>query len=108
MQEKDIIERIQALCAARSWSSYRLAKESGLTYSTLCTMLHKANAPSLSTLIKICGGFRITLAEFFDTEDDRARLTEDQKNMLSHWDSLSRENQVMAQKYIDFLLSGQR
>lgn len=64
MQEQEIISRIIALCSARGWTFYRLAKQSGITYSTLCTMLHKATAPSVPTLIKICRGFDISLSEF--------------------------------------------
>lgn len=107
MQESDIIERIKTICAARSWTYYRLAKESGITYSTLCTMLHKANSPSIPTLIKICNGFGISLAEFFDESNDCAFLTDEQKNHLTQWKLLSAENKERAESYIRFLLSEQ-
>ena len=108
MLENEIIERIQSLCKARSWTYYRLAKESGIPYSTLCTMLHKANYPSIPTIAKLCKGFGITLAQFFDFDDDRAYLTAGQKQHLRQWESLSTENQAMAEKYIAFLLSSQQ
>lgn len=47
MGEFDVISRIDALCKARSWSYYRLAKESGIPYSTLNTMLHKTYVPTV-------------------------------------------------------------
>ena len=65
MEEFDVSRRIAELCEARSWSYYRLAKASGIPYSTLSTMLHKSNVPSLPSLMKICQGFGITLAQFF-------------------------------------------
>ncbi|MGN1031072.1 MAG: helix-turn-helix domain-containing protein [Butyricicoccaceae bacterium] len=65
MSEFDAVERIHALCQARSWSYYKLAQKSGIPYSTLNTMLRKTNAPSLPSLSKICDGFGITLAQFF-------------------------------------------
>lgn len=108
MQENDIIERITSLCQARSWTIYRLSKESGITYSTLCTMLHKANAPSIPTLIKICKGFGITLAEFFDMEPEGEKPSHAMKRHLSQWTSLSKENQLAVQKYMDYLLSEQK
>lgn len=107
MEEREIIERIKDICAARSWTIYRLAKESGITYSTLCTLLHKSNAPSFSTLTRICNGFGITLSQFFDEKDDRVRLTVEQKNLLYQWNNLSEENRSCAGKYISFLLSQQ-
>lgn len=108
MQENEIIERIQALCDDRSWSYYRLAKESGITYSTLCTMLHKTNYPSIPTLIKLCQGFGITLAQFFEYESEQILLTSEQKKHLERWEALSSENQAIAEKYIDYLYSTQQ
>lgn len=107
MQENEIIVRIQALCKSRSWTYYRLAKESGITYSTLCTMLHKANYPSIPTLTKICNGFGISLAQFFDTENDGALFTEEQKTHLHQWDRLSDKNKEIAENFIAYLISQQ-
>lgn len=107
MEEREIIERINALCRARAWTSYRLAKESGITYSTLFTMLHKANSPSLPTLMKICDGFGITLAQFFDGKDDSVLLSDGDKDHLFRWNQLSGENQKAAEKYIGYLLATQ-
>ena len=101
MQEHEVIERIKALCKSRGWTNYRLAKESGITYSTLCTM------PSISTLIKICNGFGITLAQFFDENFENAAITPEQREHLQLWDSLSEENRAAAEKYLRFLLSEQ-
>lgn len=108
MQENEIIERIKSLCEARAWTFYRLAKESGITYSTLCTMLHKSNTPSFSTLIKICNGFGITLAQFFNIEDERTMLTSEEKNFLSLWNALTDDNKHILEKYLSYLLSQQQ
>lgn len=107
MQELDIIVRIKELCNSRSWSFYRLAKESGITYSTLCTMLHKSNSPSIPTLIKLCNGFGITLSQFFDFGCEQAMLTDAQKRLLEQWTMLTEENRVIANSYINFLLEQQ-
>lgn len=107
MQEQEIIQRIKTLCEIRGWSLYRLAKQSGITYSTLCTMLHKATAPSIPTLVKLCRGFGISLSEFFDTENGWSLLSEEQKAHLQQWNALTPENQQAARKYIGFLLDGQ-
>lgn len=92
---------------SRGWTNYRLAKESGITYSTLCTMLNKAYAPSISSLIKICNGFGITLGQFFDENFENAAITPEQREHLQLWDSLSEENRAAAEKYLRFLLSEQ-
>lgn len=107
MEERDINGRILALCEARGWTIYRLAKESGITYSTLFTMLRKGNTPSLPTLAKICEGFGITIAQFFDLSDSRATLTEAESAHLQLWNRLSEENRRSAEQYIRYLLNTQ-
>lgn len=107
MQESDIIERIKALCEVRSWTYYRLAKESGITYSTLCTMIHKANTPSIPTLLKICKGFGISPAEFFDTDSPRATLSMEAIRHIHLWEQLNENEKENIEKYIYFLLEHQ-
>lgn len=103
MQEDAVIERIKALCAARGWSYYRLAKESGIAYSTLNTMLNKANAPSFWTLSKICDGFSITLAQFFAVEDSGPPVTREQRQHLELWDALDAQSKALATAYMEGL-----
>lgn len=108
MKESDIIERINTLCADREWTYYRLAKESGITYSTLCTMLHKATAPSFSTLSRICNGFGITLSQFFDFSDPHPSLSPEQRAHLTEWNRLSSSNKKHLEAYMNFLLHEQK
>ena len=70
-------------------------------------MLNKAYAPSISSLIKICNGFGITLGQFFDENFETAAITPEQREHLQLWDSLSEENRAAAEKYLRFLLSEQ-
>ena len=61
----DVLNRIQTLLNEREWTLYRLAKESGITYSSLSSLFKKDNQPTISTLEKICIGLNISLNEFF-------------------------------------------
>jgi transcriptional regulator with XRE-family HTH domain len=92
MDDMGIVARIDTLCKARGWTYYRLAKASGIPYSTLNTMLHKSNVPSVPSLAKICDGFGITLSQFFSDADEIALLTPEQKRCLQLWDRLSERN----------------
>ena len=100
MQEFDVVGRIQELCRSRSWTYYRLAKASGIPYSTLSTMLHKPNVPSVPSLMKICDGLGITLAQFFSDQDETAKLTADQKQCLSIWNRLDSTGKELASAYM--------
>lgn len=103
MSGNELNGRIRELCRERSWTVYRLAKESGITYSTLSTMLNQENVPTLPTLAKLCDGFGITLAQFFD--DGTQPLTPEQQKHLDRWERLSSEEQKGMERYIDYLLS---
>lgn len=107
MPEINVTERIQKLCAAYSWTHYRLAKESGITYSTLSTMLNKGTMPSIPTLSKICEGFGISLSQFFADDEAAATLTPEQHQLMAEWNMLCEENKLSAKKYIQFLRSQQ-
>lgn len=107
MQEYDVVARIQELCQARSWTYYRLAKASGIPYSTLSTMLHKTNVPSVPSLMKICDGLGITLAQFFSEADESVTLTSDQKHFLNLWDQLDGKGKELASAYMQGLADRQ-
>lgn len=103
MQEFDVMGRIKALCEARSWTYYRLAKESGIPYSSLNTMLHKTYIPTVPSLMKICNGFGITMAQFFSDQDETVKLTADQKGCLALWDTLDTTSKSLASAYMQGL-----
>ncbi|HIX25311.1 MAG TPA: helix-turn-helix domain-containing protein [Candidatus Lachnoclostridium avicola] len=96
MKEINPLERIRGLCTERGWTYYQLSKASGIPYSTLNTMLHKDNMPSLPTLQKLCRGFGISLSEFFEAGRSQRGLTEDQSRCLALCTSLSPEDRKLA------------
>lgn len=108
MAEQWVKSRIQALCKARGWTCYRLAKESGIPYSTLNTMLNKAGTPSVASLEKLCSGFGITLGQFFAENDDQALLTPEQRELLEKWKRLSEDDRAHARAFVEFLNSREK
>jgi len=100
MQEFDVIARIKELCASRSLTYYRLAKEAEIPFSTLNTMLNKTSFPSVPSLMKLCDGFGITLAQFFSEYDESALLTNEQKVCLEHWSRLGEQEKGLSLAYM--------
>lgn len=94
------IEHIKELCAERGWSYYQLAKSAGLPYSTLSTLLNNTNLPSLTTLEKICSGFGISLADFFDPGRDLRFMSDDQIECISIFNALPDEKKQLAIAYM--------
>lgn len=75
----------------RQWSEYRLAKEAGLSQSTISNLFRRHNAPSIATLESICNAFGITLAQFFSDGNSCVVLTEEQKYLFDRWIALTEE-----------------
>lgn len=87
----DTQKRIRHLMEERGWTDYRLAKESGLSHSTVTNMFNRNNAPTLPTLEAVCRAFGITLAQFFSEGNDPNSLTEEQQKLFSRWSTLTDE-----------------
>ncbi len=60
--------RIQELLEEKKMTRYRLAMESGVSYSTLKNILHETVTDNLlSTTILLASGFGMTVSEFLDS-----------------------------------------
>ncbi len=80
----------------RGWSEYRLAKECGLSESTIHNIYRRNALPSIYTLETICRGFGITLAQFF-AEGETVELSPELKALFEGWRPLTpqQKNAVM-------------
>ena len=84
----DVNGRIRELLEERGWTEYRLAKEAGLSQSTISNLFKRNTVPSVSTLELICGGFGISLSQFF-SEGNMVELSEEQRKFFLDWTSLT-------------------
>lgn len=67
----DVLARLLELVEQKGWSINRLAKEAGITQSTLSSIFSRQTIPSIPTLQKLCNALGLTLAEFFsDTPEE--------------------------------------
>lgn len=80
----DTHERLRQLLKERGWTEYRLAKNCGLSESTLANIFRRNTVPSIATLEAICSGFGITMSQFF-AEGDMVELTDDLKQLFDCW-----------------------
>lgn len=63
------IRRIRDLCAERKITPNALSYISGVSQSTIKSILNsESKSPKVETVKKLCDGFGITLAQFFDTD----------------------------------------
>lgn len=96
----DAQKQIKKLMEERGWTDYRLAKESGLSHSTVTNMFNRNNAPTLPTLEAICRAFGVTLAQFF-SEGNPLELTKEQQVLLAKWSSLTDRQKSLLLELMD-------
>ena len=104
MDDSYVNERIKQICREMGWTEYRLAKECGIPNSTIHNILHKVTVPSFVSLMKICNGFGITMAQFF-ANGEYVDLTEEQKEVLDIYRQLSFHEREIAIAYLKGLAS---
>lgn len=91
----DTHSRLRQLMQERGWTAYRLAKESGLSESTLANIFKRNTVPSITTLEAVCSAFGISLAQFF-AENEMVELTPELKELFDRWVSLTGEQKQAA------------
>lgn len=100
----DILGRIEKERAARSWSEYALAENSGLTQSTISTWRRRSLQPSVASIEKLCTGLGISLAQFFQ-EEEPVYLTREQAELLALWARLSPAQREAVEKMLRSFLN---
>ncbi len=105
MREEYVLKRVTQLLKERNWTLYRLAKEGEISYSTLSNSFQRNNVPSVSTLIRICEGFGITMAEFFDEGGTIPKqLTISDQQLITDFHRLPRNDKNLVSAYMQGLL----
>lgn len=71
MKEQDMLaERINNLCREKKMSYFSLACASDVPIGTIMHIVDKSTVnPGMLTIERLCGGFGITLNEFFDSPE---------------------------------------
>ena len=92
----DTNARIRKLMDKKGWTEYKLAKESGLSQSTITNLFKRNTIPSIPTL----ESFGITLAQFF-ADHNLAELTEEQQTLFDKWLYLSPPQKELLLQLID-------
>ncbi|MBR2903541.1 MAG: helix-turn-helix transcriptional regulator [Clostridia bacterium] len=89
----NVNERIHQLRQERGWSVNNLAMESGMTQSTLNSLLSRNTPPKIETLQSICTAFKITLAQFFMEDEQTELIADDEKKLLTLYRQLPTQKQ---------------
>ncbi len=88
---KEIYDKVNALRLAKGWTIYELAKNAGVAPTTIYNWRDRLSSPSLSLLDAVCSAFGITVIDFLLDEDELLALTQEQKEVMRLWNTLSGE-----------------
>lgn len=99
----DVKQRLQQLMDERGWTIYRLAKEAGVSWSTIRNVFRRGTEPSISTLEVLCKGLGISLAQFFAFGNSNG-LTDEQQEILNDWNLLDTQSKEAIRQMIRTLM----
>ncbi len=88
---KEIYDKVDALRLAKGWTIYELAKNASVAPTTIYNWRDRLSLPTLSLLEAVCSAFKITVIDFLLDEDELTSLTEEQKEVMRLWNTLSGE-----------------
>ncbi len=91
LDEKEIYNKVDNLRLKKGWTIYQLAKEAGIAPTTIYNWRDRLSSPSLSLLDAVCSAFGITVIDFLLDEDELMSLTEEQKEVMRLWNTLTNE-----------------
>lgn len=96
----NVMNKIRKLQGERNWTDYKLAKEAGISQSSLATLFARTTPPKIEMLQCICEAFGISLAQFFLEDEKIEIINEEEKQLLTLFRKLTAKKK---QALIDLL-----
>ena len=94
--------KIKKMMEERGWTTYRLAKEAGISDATIGNLFRRNTQPTLPTLEAICKGFKISLSQFF-AEGDMVEMTPELKELFEDWVNLTADQKEAVRQMLKAL-----
>lgn len=96
----DTIKRLNELMKKKNWSDYKLAKESGLSSSTIANIRRRNTVPSIATLEIICNSLGITLSDFFSEPPKNIQMNKELEDLFQLWLTLTESQKKLIMQLI--------
>ena len=91
LDNKEIYEKVDALRLEKGWSIYELAKRADVSSTAIYNWRDRLSSPSLFLLNAVCSALGVTVIDFLLDGDEPMALTDEQKELIRLWNTLSAE-----------------
>ena len=98
---RNMLEKLKMICGQKHVSQYALAKATGMSTSSINSLMKGETKPYIYTILMICGALDISIQELFSEE--RTDGDPDEKALLRLYRLLSEEKREQLQRYADML-----
>lgn len=90
--------RLRQYRKAKEISIYKLSKETDVSQNHISAIENDIRQPTIEMLERLITPMGITLAEFFNDNENASFLTSDERNLVENYRFMSKENSDLIQK----------
>ena len=107
---KAMVAALKRLCEQKGMSPHALAKEAGISTSTMSYLMKGKTRPQVYTVLELCNVLGVSINELFSRPDTDVTaetgiqyITCDEKNLLDCYRGLSDKKKELLRIYVDML-----
>ena len=107
---KAMVAALKKLCEQKGMSPHALAKEAGISTSTISYLMKGKTRPQVYTVLELCNVLGVSINELFSRPDTDVTaetgiqyITCDEKNLLDCYRGLSDKKKELLRIYMDML-----
>lgn len=103
-----MIASIKRLCDERGMKPHTLAKEAGISSSTMSYLLNGKTMPYIYTIFMLCNVLDVTISELFGEKNEGntalSQISDEEEKLVQQYRQLSKQKQELLRVYLDMLL----
>ena len=99
----ELAEKRKKICEAKGSTPYTLAKEAGISSSTISEFLKGNSKPRIDTLLIICNQLGISMTDFLEEREVMEQYAKEEEELVKVYRSLSGEKRKQLGTYVKML-----
>lgn len=95
-----MLEKFKMICKQKNKSLYALAKDTGVSDSSIWNIMNGVSKPYIYTMLLLCEALEVSMGELFSNSG----LSTEEEVLVSTYRLLSPKKRKMLEVYVDMLL----